>query len=120
MELVKPETPVEFVWKDVTFYIRPTATAGDKFSLTNGAPMTKDGKQTFVMSDFWKKIIEIFVVKWSGVTKDGQDVPFSMDALAQLPVDNNDDVFVRLGAFIVDTTKIVDRGEERKNESGQP
>jgi hypothetical protein len=53
------------------------------------------------MGDYWKKMIELFVVDWKGVTEDGKPVPYSYATLlTRLPADAVEDILLKLGSFI--------------------
>jgi hypothetical protein len=113
MEIAKQNAPLEFKWKDITFQIRSTAMSGDKFAISMSSPI-ENGRQTFSLTAYYRKIIELFVIGWQGVTEDGKDVPFSLDALGRLPVDANNDVFILLASFILNNTGF-SADAERKN-----
>jgi hypothetical protein len=115
MELVKQQEPLEFVYKDVTFIIRATATARDKFAVDMCGEFT-DGKFVLDRVAFYHKLIQLFVTGWRGVTQDGKDVPYRYDTMMTLfPADPNLDVFLKLGTFIAAETGIFQAADDSKN-----
>ena len=112
MELVKQLDNLEFVYEDVTFYIRPIATAKDRFEIDMTGDW-KDGKFEMSKGDFFLKLIELFVVNWKGVTKDGKKVPYSFKTFAELPNGKND-LILTLGGFIASKTGVLPEPDEKK------
>src|SRR6266478_5407780 len=104
MELVKQSKHLEFIWKDVTFFIRPIATAGDKHEMTMrfSDGVEKDGTYKASKSDVYPWIIERFVTGWQGVTNGARhEVPWSIAAYRDLPADPEQDLTLILGSYIV-------------------
>ncbi len=119
METVKAEKDLEFKWKDVTFKVRGVATSEDKFEINVLYGVDKEGKLKVPRSQFYRTAIKRFVKGWEGVTTDGKPVPFSMEALGNLPIDpDGEDVMILLGSFIINTCGLFPTAAEaeRKNE----
>ena len=116
MELVKEKDNLEFQYKDVTFIVRSTATARDKFHLDTRVVLNVNGTGMMKLLDLYEFAIRQFVIGWRGVTQDGQDVPYSFESFEKaFPIDPKDDVFLRLGGFIVSNVGLLPPGEEPKN-----
>ena len=101
MELYRQTEPDRiYKWKDVTFYLRPHATSGDRHSLTMLGDLD-NGKASIPRSIFYRRAIELFVTRWEGVTAEGKAVPFSMLNLDSLPtIMEEGDLLCELGSFI--------------------
>jgi len=115
MEIYRQRGPDKvFKWKDITFHLRPRGLSGDKHDLIEMGEIDKNGKAFIPMNKFYRRAIELFVKSWEGVTEDGKPVPFSMENLNSLPVENGDgDVIRELGAFIYNNCA-QDLPEEKK------
>ena len=111
MELVKAKDNLTYTINDVTFYIRADATVKDKFEL-DSAGEWKNGGYVMNVKTYWMKLIELFVTGWTGVTENGKDVPYSMEALMRLPADGEQDWLLKLGSFIANSTGIMPVGKE--------
>jgi len=104
MELMVAEKPLEFVTGEVTFLVKPRASAADKFCVIMG----KDA------ASFMRAAIERMVVGWKGVTKDGKPVAYNATMLDLLP-NGGDNVLLSLGNFILEKTDLVKEDSEAKN-----
>ncbi len=106
MELLKAEAPLEMPYKDAVFLIKKRATAYDKFLLAMSGKV--EGNTTkFAPSDFYRVLAQQFVVGWRGVTREGEKISYSWAALeSAFPSDPEDDVFLRLGTFILENTDV--------------
>ncbi len=113
MELLKPKDNLSCTIGDVTFNIRPQMTVRDKFELDIIGEY-KDGAMKITRGDLIHKLVELFVVNWSGVTQDGKPVPYSYDTLMnQLPADQTEDYIIKLGTFIVDAIGLLPKEAEK-------
>ncbi len=116
MELKGRKPDLEFQWHDIKFMVRQEATREDRFELNILYDVDKKGKVEVPRGQIYKTLITRFVTGWHGVTEDGNAVPFSLEAMARLPLNgDNEDVYLLLGAFIVKHTGIFTVNEERKN-----
>lgn len=120
MRLLQKSKLLEYKWKDVVFYIRSQATAGDKHEMvvkmTRESEIDKDGKITGKRSDNFPFIIERFVEKWEGVTyENGIAIPWSIENLYKLPADPKEDIVILLGSYIFNHTGLapVDEGKKK-------
>jgi len=104
MELMVAERPLEFVAGDVTFLVKPKASAADKFVVIMG-------KDT---ASFMRAVIERMVVGWRGVTQEGKPIAYNPALLDMLP-NGKDNVLLSLGNFILNSTDIVKEDAEAKN-----
>ena len=100
MELEKhDEKPLEFKWKDVTFKIKPRATAADRLAVA-----FRDQK---TVASYSLTLIERMVIDWEGVTLNGQPVPYSFELLSKhLPSTAEDNALIGLAGFIWENTDI--------------
>lgn len=114
MELLKAKENLKYTIGDVTFLVRAQATVRDKFELDVAGDWNKDGKFVLNVGTAYRKLVELFVVGWEGVTQDGKPAPYSFDALMGLPADAVSDWILKLGTYIASTTGII-VGEEAKN-----
>ena len=105
MELVKQSENLVYPYKDIKIFVRSKATAGDKFAIEeSGKFNVKTGKFDFNMVDFYRILVERFVIGWEGVTDGAKPVPYSFEALGNLPIDSEQDFIIKLGMFIADKT----------------
>jgi len=100
MELVKSQQALEFKWQDVTFQVRSTGTAEDRFAIDILYDVDKNNQVNVPRKEVYLTLIERFVTGWSGVTVDGQPVAFTIQNLGNLPADPKEDIILLLGAFI--------------------
>jgi hypothetical protein len=102
MELIKQQPSLEFAYKDVTFIIKSTVTAGDKLQLDMAGEYNGKGQFEFSPNKYYRLLAEIFVTGWRGVQQDGKEVAYSFKTLCDsFPCDPAaGDVFLLLGAFI--------------------
>lgn len=121
MELRKPQI-ARFVWNDVTFLVNCRASSGDKFAIDtcNVGRKVKRGGTTIREVDqttFGKLLIQLFVVGWEGVTSEGKPVPYTFEAIDDLPADPKRQVLTELCHFILKNVDIF-KDQEIKNDSG--
>lgn len=105
MELMAMEKPLEFKHGEVTFLVKPKASAADKFA----AMMAKDPHE------FARVAMRRMVMGWSGVTSGGKPVVYAPDLLDQLPPHEGGNPLVALGEYIVKHTDIAKVDEKAKN-----
>ena len=121
MELVEKKENLEFKWEDVTFHIRQTFTAHDRFAITTTPHKeNRDGGFVFDTETFYATLIQLFVVDWEGVTQNGFKVQYSFARLKDFPASKDQgDVFLALGGFIRDKVLIpnTEKVEEIKKKS---
>lgn len=119
MELAKPQEPLKFAYKDVTFLVRPKSIEADRLEVW-GSGQVEDGKIISKQAEFVKALIRCMVVGWEGVTEDGKPVPYSFETfLARFPNQGRGEanVFLQLGDFIFEKTDIWKQDEAEKNAS---
>lgn len=88
-----------FRWKDVSFRIRAVATDADKQAMILQFP-ERTREASAVIAYTW--VIERFVISWEGVTDaTGKTLPWSIEALQQIPCDDQQDALSALGYFIL-------------------
>ena len=120
MELVQQPKALEFQWHDVRFFVRARATAEDRFeiNLLYDVDKAQEGKVVVPRRALYLTLIERFVKGWEGVTQDGQAVPFTLDSLKRLPADQEDDVILYLGSFILNNTGLFVTREDGEKKKG--
>ena len=105
MELVKHSQPLEFKYEDIVFLVKKHANAEDKMEVALSGK--RDGNDIFwTRAEYCKTIIRRMVLGWKGVTQDGKEVPYSFDALCELPHVEGRNVFLALGEFVMEHTDI--------------
>jgi len=97
--------PLECKYEDVTFFVKPVASEEDRMvvalsGLSDGAMVR------FSKPDYCKTVIQCMVTGWKGVTEGGKAVPYSFDLLADFPRVEGKNVYLELGAFIIEHTDI--------------
>ncbi len=97
--------PLEFKYEDVTFFVKPVASEEDRMivalsGLSDGAHVR------FSKPEYCRTVIQCMVSGWQGVTEDGKPVPYSFDLLADFPRVDGKNVYLELGAFIIEHTDI--------------
>lgn len=115
MELLKLEDNLTYQLGDVTFYFRGQMTADDKYELDMIGEW-KNGTFEINRTAYFKKVVELFVTGWKGVTENGKDVPYSFHTLiTRLPGHMADDWLLRLSSEITTKVGIFAATDERKN-----
>lgn len=104
MELMTAEKPLEFTQADVTFLVKPRATAADKFAVVMCA----------TTAEFMRTAIRQMVTGWRGVTSEGKPIAYSPDMLDRLP-STKENILLSLGNFVISNTDIVKEESEAKN-----
>lgn len=114
------EKPLPYKWRDVTFFIRPQATVGDKTDMTHEfSGEIIDGKYQVKKTNIFPWVVERFVMSWQGVKDEAdKDVPFSMHALRSLPSDPQEDIILALGAFIMNHTGLTNEAAQGDKKKG--
>lgn len=119
MEVVKPKDNLSFQIDDVTFSIRSTVAAGDKFELDVLGDF-KNGVFVVDRGAIFKKVVELFVEDWTGVTEDGKPVPYRFVTLmTKIPGDMSKDWILKLGVFIIDALQLFGKPDDSKK-NGSP
>lgn len=126
MELLKlDERSEEFEYKGVTFFVKKNFTPEDKFFIDTSGELGKDGRIKFHPREYYRALIQVFVVGWKGVTENGKEVPYSFETLCtRLPADMTDGLFLKLSLFIgklhgfTKSDEELKKEAELKNESG--
>lgn len=122
MELMSKPQTVKCQYKDVTFLVKSRATAYDKFLISMSPAGEVKGNEVKFTNRiaFFRVLVERFVVGWEGVTLDGKPAPYSFELLeSSFPSSADDDVFIRLGSFVIENTDVFKRDAEIKNASGE-
>lgn len=101
MEISKNTKHEEFVWRDVAFKVRTSATVGDRYEVDMLYEVDAKGVVKVPRREMYLTLIERFVDGWRGVTEEGRAVPFSLPALLTLPSCGNEDPVLLLGAFVL-------------------
>ena len=106
MELLKAKDNLTYSVGDVKFFVRASATGRDKLAVDMTGTFD-NGKFRADPAAFYEKLIERFVVGWSGVTKDGKDVPYDFQTFIDyFPADRFTGHLFKLGTFIAAETGI--------------
>lgn len=115
LKAAKPDECLKFQWHDVTFLVKPKASANDKFLVDCAGNFEEDGQVTFDRKVLYRLFIKLFVVEWHGVTDPDtkNTVRWSPEALDLLPARPGDDVILQLGAFIGAKTNILKEPEHK-------
>ena len=117
-------------WGDITFMIRTTVTAMDEFTIMNlPTEQHSDKKFYYKREEFFKKLIERFVLDWQGVTDNGRVIPYSFEVLELLPARERNEgelppkgtIFEDLGSYIRDGiwNPYVEKVTSLKKDSGK-
>ena len=121
MEVAKrSNVPLEFFWGDVKVKVKPQATSGERMDIA----YTPSGLRG--VSARFKLAARIMVLGWEGLTRNGEDVPYSPEELDNVPDMRGSDgkllLFANeLGRFIWDKTDISGREEgDLKKDSALP
>jgi hypothetical protein len=116
MKITVQPPELEYRWHDVAFKIRARATVRDKSAMADlFADTVEDGKFKASKTKLYPWVIERFVTGWEGVMDDGKKpVPWSLDALMSLPADEENDIIMVLGAFILNHTGMRKADESKK------
>lgn len=97
LELVKEEQPLEMSYGEMTFLIKPKATAFDRLQALMAQTPT----------EFMERVIRQMVIGWKGVSQDGVSVKYSFDLLKLLPeTEPNKSVLLTLGNFVLENTDV--------------
>jgi hypothetical protein len=116
MELRKNhQKPLEFKYEDVTFLVKPRASEEDRMLVMLLGEQLPDGNVKFSRPDFCRLVVERMVVGWEGVTRDGKPMPYSFTALSEFPRIEGKNVYLEVGAFILQQTDIQKSEAELKN-----
>ena len=108
MELKKSdEKALEFKHGDVTFLVKPKATAMDRLQVV----------MAHTPEDMLTRAIKQMVIGWQGVTDGGKDAPYTYESLSSIPEPiPNDSVMMKLGYFVMEKTDVIGSKEvEPKN-----
>lgn len=99
MEIVSEEvTGLEHKHEDVTFIVKPKATAGDKLAVN-----LTDSKLAFI-----EALCERMTIGWSGVTENGKPTGYSYAKLRRLPDPGaGSSIMLGLSDFIIEKTDIL-------------
>jgi len=97
--------PLEFKYEDATFFVKPVATEEDRMVVSLSG-LSDGGSVRFSKPDYCKAIIGCMVTGWKGVTEGGKEVPYSFDLLSDFPHVEGKNVYLELGAFIIENTDI--------------
>lgn len=114
MELAKTvdAPPLEFHYADSVLLVKPHANEEDRMALA----LSKAGP------DRCRAICRAMVIGWRNVKRDGRDAPFDFEDLANFPRLEGKNLFLELGAFIIERTDL-SRGVDRdlkKDSAPQP
>lgn len=124
MEISKGGEPLEFRYKDVTFFIKRHAVESDALEAWGAASIDPAGALVAPRAEYVKALIRCFVLGWKGVTRDGKEVPYSLDAFyhgfPRQSGGSEPSVFVQIANFILEKTDFQKEDVARKNESRGP
>ena len=124
MELIKGGEPLEFKYKDVTFYVKRHSVESDALEAWGAASMDPTGALVAPRAEYVKALVRCFVLGWKGVTRDGKEVPYSLGAFYnEFPRQEGGgepSIFVQLASFILEKTDFQKEDTARKNDSGGP
>jgi|WetSurMetagenome_2_1015567.scaffolds.fasta_scaffold956070_1 hypothetical protein len=115
MELLKSQDNLTFEYEDVKFFVRPSASVKDRFEVDMVGDW-KDGKFEMKKTAYFLKLVELFVVGWSGVTQDGKEVAYSYETLLNSFPNVKNDLILTLGAFIASKVGILPESEPKKGD----
>lgn len=116
MELLQPNKPLEFVYKDVTFMVKSQCSAGDRAEILLAGENKGNGQVEYSRPAYMKTVLRRMVVGWRGVTVNGQEVPYAWELFDQrFPKD--DGIMLELFNFVVEHTDLGKHKETVKNES---
>ena len=112
MELLKKER-AELKIADVCLFVRTRATIADKLALerieSRGAARLRAGDGSAeVLAWMGEQMARLFVDGWSGVTVDGQAVPYSFDRLMDgFPAAMAAELIPKLSQFIAENVDVL-------------
>lgn len=112
----KSKPMLEFKYEDVTFLVKPEATEFDRLEVALAG--RQDGKDiVFSRAEYAKTLVRCMVTGWKGAQRDGKDVPYSFEEIADIPKVRGRNVMLELSGFIMDHTDIhKDSGEHIKKD----
>jgi hypothetical protein len=107
--------PLEFVYEDVVFFVKPRATEEDRmFVQLSGTSV--GGAVKFSRPEYCKALIQSMVIGWKGVKIDGQEIRYEYELLADFPKVKDRNVYIELGSFILVNTDIKKQDTELKKD----
>lgn len=116
MELIEPSKPLEFIFKDVTFYVKPLCSAGDKAEILLIGENQGRGQVRVSAAAYVQTVLRRMILGWKGVTRQGREVPYSWEVFDQY-FPKEDIVVLPLFNFIIEKTDVGQHKAEIKNGS---
>lgn len=107
MELLKLET-ASLTVQDVTFICRTKSSIGDKLRVDALVAGALQAKSIEVMPMIGLALVRLFLCGWSGVTLNGEPVPYSFDLIeSSFPADMTDILIPALVKFVKESVDIL-------------
>ena len=112
MEALKQGKSLTFKWgEDLEIYIKPRATSDDRLQVA----LEKPGLgRRFVLAT------RLMVIGWKGLTRDGEEVPYSPEALDSVPDIPPRNFIDSLGGFVWKNTDISGREDSDLKNASAP